>query len=46
MLYFGMDIDEAVVANPTREFDAKMGDPDEFVDCSFRSMRTHLTPDA
>ena len=36
----------AVVANPTREFDAKLGDPDEFVDRSFRSMWAYLTPDA
>ena len=27
MLYFGQGLDEAVVANPTSEFDAKLGDP-------------------
>jgi glyoxylase-like metal-dependent hydrolase (beta-lactamase superfamily II) len=46
LLYTGRGPDEAVAANPTKEFDAKMGNPDEFVDRSFRSLWAYLTPDA
>jgi glyoxylase-like metal-dependent hydrolase (beta-lactamase superfamily II) len=46
LLYTGRGPDEAVAANPTQEFDAKMGNPDEFVDRSFRSLWAYLTPDA
>jgi glyoxylase-like metal-dependent hydrolase (beta-lactamase superfamily II) len=37
---------EAVAAKPTKEFDAKMGDPDEFVRRSFESLWAYLSPDA
>jgi glyoxylase-like metal-dependent hydrolase (beta-lactamase superfamily II) len=46
MLYTGRGPEEAVAANPTKEFDALMGNPDEFVARSFRSMWAYLTPDA
>jgi cyclase len=46
LLYTGRGPDEAVAARPTREFDAKMGQPDEFVARSFRSLWAYLTPDA
>ena len=46
LLYTGRGPDEAVAANPTQEFDAKMGNPDEFVDRAFRSLWAYLTPDA
>ena len=37
---------EAVDAKPTKEFDAKMGNPDEFVRRSFESLWGYLSPDA
>jgi cyclase len=37
---------EAVAANPTEEFDAKMGNPDEFVRRAFESLWAYLSPDA
>jgi cyclase len=37
---------EAVAANPTKEFDAQMGNPDEFVRRSFESLWAYLSPDA
>ena len=37
---------EAVDAKPTKEFDAKMGNPDEFVRRAFESMWAYLSPDA
>ena len=37
---------EAVAANPTKEFDAKMGNPDEFVRRAFESLWAYLSPDA
>jgi cyclase len=46
LLYTGRGPDEAVAERPTREFDAKMGNPDEFVARSFRSLWAYLTPDA
>jgi glyoxylase-like metal-dependent hydrolase (beta-lactamase superfamily II) len=46
LLYTGRGPEEAVAAAPTKEYDAKMGNPDEFVRRSFRSMWAYLTPDA
>lgn len=37
---------EAVAAAPTKEFDAKMGPPEEFVRRSFESLWAYLSPDA
>jgi len=37
---------EAVAAQPTKEFDAKMGNPDEFVRRAFESLWGYLSPDA
>jgi glyoxylase-like metal-dependent hydrolase (beta-lactamase superfamily II) len=37
---------EAVAAQPTREFDAQMGNPDEFVRRAFESLWGYLSPDA
>jgi glyoxylase-like metal-dependent hydrolase (beta-lactamase superfamily II) len=37
---------EAVAAAPTKEFDAKMGAPEEFVRRSFESLWAYLSPDA
>jgi glyoxylase-like metal-dependent hydrolase (beta-lactamase superfamily II) len=46
LLYTGRGPDEAVAARPTQEFDELMGQPDEFVERSFRSLWAYLTPDA
>jgi len=37
---------EAVAAAPTKEFDAQMGNPDEFVRRAFESLWGYLSPDA
>jgi len=37
---------EAVAAQPTKEFDAAMGDPDEFVRRAFESLWAYVSPDA
>lgn len=37
---------EAVAARPAREFEAQMGNPDEFVRRSFESLWAYLSPDA
>jgi cyclase len=37
---------EAVAAAPTKEFDARMGNPDEFVRRAFESLWAYLSPDA
>jgi hypothetical protein len=37
---------EAVEAKPAKEFEAKMGNPDEFIRRSFESLWAYLSPDA
>ena len=46
LLNRGRGPSEAVAAAPTKEFDAKMGNPDEFVRRSFESLWAYLSPDA
>ena len=46
LLNRGKSPGEAVAANPTKEFDAKMGNPDEFVRRAFESLWGYLSPDA
>src|SRR5438128_954336 len=46
MLNKGRGPSEAVEAKPTKEFDDKMGNPDEFVRRSFESLWAYLSPDA
>jgi cyclase len=46
MLNRGRGPTEAVEAKPTKEFDDKMGNPDEFVRRSFESLWAYLSPDA
>jgi len=46
MLNRGRGPGEAVAAGPTKEFDAKMGNPDEFVRRAFESLWAYLSPDA
>jgi len=46
MLNKGRGPTEAVAAQPTKEFDAQMGNGDEFVRRSFESLWAYLSPDA
>jgi len=46
LLNKGRGPSEAVAAQPTKEFDAKMGNGDEFVRRSFESLWAYLSPDA
>ena len=46
LLNKGQSPAEAVAANPTKEFDAQMGNPDEFVRRAFESLWAYLSPDA
>jgi cyclase len=46
LLNKGRGPSEAVAAKPTREFDAQMGNPDEFVRRAFESLWAYLSPDA
>ena len=46
LLNKGRGPSEAVVAGPTKEFDAQMGNPDEFVRRAFESLWAYLSPDA
>jgi len=46
MLNKGRGPAEAVEAKPTKEFDAQMGNPDEFVRRAFESQWAYLSPDA
>jgi glyoxylase-like metal-dependent hydrolase (beta-lactamase superfamily II) len=46
LLRKGMSPAEAVAANPTKEFDAKWGEPTQFVTLAFESLWGHFAPDA
>jgi cyclase len=46
LLNKGRGPSEAVAAKPTKEFDARMGNPDEFVRRAFESLWAYLSPDA
>jgi hypothetical protein len=46
LLNSGRGPTEAVEARPTKDFDAKMGNPDEFVRRAFESLWAYVTPDA
>ena len=46
LLNKGRGPSEAVDAKPTKEFDAQMGNPDEFVRRAFESLWAYLSPDA
>ena len=37
---------QGVEAKPAKEFEAKMGNPDEFIRRSFESLWAYLSPDA
>jgi cyclase len=46
LLNKGRGPSEAVAARPAKEFEAQMGDPDEFVRRAFESLWAYLSPDA
>lgn len=46
LLRKGLGPDEVQAEAPTKEFDAKWGDPKQFVDLAFKSLWGHLAPDA
>jgi glyoxylase-like metal-dependent hydrolase (beta-lactamase superfamily II) len=46
LLRKGLAPNEVAAAQPTQEFDAKWGDPKQFVDLAFKSLWGHLAPDA
>jgi len=46
MLNKGRSPSEGVEAKPAKEFEAKMGNPDEFIRRSFESLWAYLSPDA
>jgi len=46
MLNKGRSPDEAVAAKPAKDYEAQMGNPDEFVRRSFESLWAYLSPDA
>lgn len=46
MLYSGRGPEEALAAEPTKEFDERMGNPQQFVRLAFQSLWGHLSPDA
>ena len=46
LLNKGRGPSEAVEAKPTKEFDARMGNGDEFVRRAFESLWAYLSPDA
>jgi glyoxylase-like metal-dependent hydrolase (beta-lactamase superfamily II) len=46
LLNSGRGPGEAVAARPTKEFDAQMGNPDEFVRRAFESLWAYVSPDA
>jgi glyoxylase-like metal-dependent hydrolase (beta-lactamase superfamily II) len=46
LLNKGRGPSEAVAAKPTKEFDAQMGNPDEFVRRAFESLWAYVSPDA
>jgi glyoxylase-like metal-dependent hydrolase (beta-lactamase superfamily II) len=46
MLFGGKNIDDVLAAQPTKEFDTRMGDPKQFLRLAFQGMWGHFTPDA
>ncbi len=46
LLRKGFGPEEVAAAEPTREFNARWGDPTQFVDLAFKSLWGHFAPDA
>lgn len=45
-MFGGKNVDDAIAAQPTKEYNDRMGDPKEFIRLAFQSMWGHFTPDA
>ena len=45
-MFAGKNVDDAIAAQPTKEYNDRMGDPKEFIRLAFQSMWGHFTPDA
>ncbi len=45
-MFGGKNVDDVLAAQPTKEYNDRMGDPKEFIRLAFRSMWGHFTPDA
>ena len=46
LMFGGKNVDDAIAAQPTKEYNDRMGDPKEFIRLAFQSMWGHFTPDA
>jgi len=45
-MFGGKNVEDAIAAQPTKEYNDRMGDPKEFIRLAFQSMWGHFTPDA
>ena len=45
-MFGGKNVDDAIAAQPTKEYNDRMGDPKDFIRLAFQSMWGHFTPDA
>ena len=46
LMFGGRNVDDALAAQPTKEYNDRMGDPKDFIRLAFDSMWGHFTPDA
>lgn len=46
LMFGGKNVDDALAAQPTKEYNDRMGDPKQFITLAFQSMWGHFTPDA
>lgn len=45
-MFGGKNVEDVLAAQPTKEYNDRMGDPKEFIRLAFQSMWGHFTPDA
>ncbi len=45
-MFGGKNVDDILAAQPTKEYNDRMGDPKQFIQLAFESMWGHFTPDA
>ncbi|MGA2879321.1 MAG: MBL fold metallo-hydrolase [Bryobacteraceae bacterium] len=46
LMFGGKNVEDAFAAQPTKEYNDRMGDPKQFITLAFQSMWGHFTPDA
>jgi cyclase len=46
LMFGGKNVEDALAAQPTKEYNDRMGDPKQFITLAFQSMWGHFTPDA